>query len=130
MTRSLETMVARMRKRKQRMIVCGVTALVCLGLLLAFLQIYRNMLAGLAPPEGSDAMFRLVLNQQLIVAIAMLQTMAFVLGGFLALAAAGFVGAATGFSRTDLLVRLWDRVQELERAQLAAASSQSPPALP
>jgi hypothetical protein len=68
----------------------------------------------LVPKEGDNLQPHVALGQPLIVGITCMQTMAFFLTMCLAAAVGALINELTTFTKTDLLVSLWDRVQALE----------------
>jgi len=131
MRRSPEALIARLRNRKRRVLNYGVLTLICLGLLLADWSVTAKAIAALAPGEGDDPSTLFVVGQQMLVGIAFMQTMALLLALAFGAAVAALILELVGYTRDDLLVNPWDRVQLHEQRIAALAETQQtgrPPA--
>lgn len=126
MHRSPEALVAGLRKRKSRIVTFSILTIACGGLLAMSLYVAARGYSLLVPKEGDDLAFHVTMAVPIVPAIAFCQTMAVVYAMGLGLAAAMLIGELTSFTKNDLLVELWDRVQSLEKARSTSAS-QGPP---
>jgi hypothetical protein len=117
MRRSPESLVNRLRNRKRR-IVCY-TILIIAGLLLLAAAgfVLVKSIGDLAFREGDDLQLHVVIGQQILVGIAFLDAMSLLLATGIGAAIAMLVGEVTSFTKDDLLVNLWDRVQALEQSE-------------
>ena len=70
MPRSSEVLIARLRNRTKRIIICGVLTVVLSVMLIAIWLLIFRMSATLTPKEGDDQVFHLVVCQPLILGIA------------------------------------------------------------
>jgi hypothetical protein len=87
-------------------------------------------MADLVPEEGKDVLVHLAVGQAMVVGIAFLQSAGLLLAAGLGATVAALITELTMFTKTDLLVRLWDRVQVLEQSVLPPASAQQPQSRP
>jgi len=131
MRRSPEVMVSRLRNRKGRIIAYGILSIIIAGTAAGYWFVLTKMITGLAPKEGEDLLTHVVFGQQMLLGITCKQTIFFLLAMGLGAAAAGLITELTMFTKSDLLVDLWDRVQALEQPQSPPANVQQlqpPPA--
>jgi hypothetical protein len=113
-------MVARLRNRKGRIIGWSVLSVISLGMIALNLFWLNWMLTDLLHIE-SERMAR-----ALLFAIASLETLTLLLALGLAVAVGLLITELTVFTKSDLLVNLWDRVRALEQSQTVPANSQEP----
>jgi len=123
MRRSPEALIAGLRNRKRRIVTYSVLAVIFLGLAAIALFVASRAYAGLVPREGEKLVFRAALDHLMLVGIARMQTIAIVFAIAFGLAGAALLIEIMEFTRSDLLVYLWDRVQALEKAQATATNT-------
>jgi hypothetical protein len=119
-------MVARLRNRKGRIIAWSILSVVCLGGLAVQLIALNWMITDFMPKEGDELLTRAVVGQRMLRNIAFLQTVAYFVALVLATAVLFLIAELTMFTKHDLLVNLWDRVQALEQSQTVSTNSQQP----
>ena len=124
MRRSPEVMVSRLRNRKDRIIVYGILSIILAGMAAGYWFVLVKMITGLTPKEGEDLLMHVVFGQQMLVGITCMQTIFFLLAMGLGATVAGLITELTMFTKSDLLVNLWDRVQALEQPQPPPANVQ------
>ena len=127
MRRTPELLIARLRNRKGRIISFGVLSVICLGALINYWLLMTDAVDSLVPKEGDDLLLHVVIGQQMVVGIALMQTLLILLAMGLGFAATSLINEISGCTKMDLVVELWDRVQALERSQASAAKGQPPP---
>jgi len=130
MAGSPEVLVARLRNRKGRVIGYAVLSTVLAALTAAHWIMAARGMADLVPEEGKDVLVHLAVGQAMVVGIAFLQSAGLLLAAGLGATVAALITELTMFTKTDLLVRLWDRVQVLEQSVLPPASAQQPQSRP
>jgi asparagine N-glycosylation enzyme membrane subunit Stt3 len=113
-------MVARLRNRKGRIIAWSGLSVFFLVMLALHLLMLTRMLTDLLHIE-SERMVRAVLF-----GVVSLEIVAFLLALGLAAAVAALITEFTVFTKSELLVNLWDRVRALEQSQAVPANSQEP----
>ena len=119
-------MVARLRNRKGRIIAWSILSVVWLGGLAVQLIALNWMITDFMPKEGDELLTRAVVGQRMLRNIAFLQTVAYFVALVLATAVLFLIAELTMFTKHDLLVNLWDRVQALEQSQTVSTNSQQP----
>jgi hypothetical protein len=120
MRRSPEVLVARLRNRKGRIIVLSILTVICIGALAFQWVMLNRMLTDLLHIESER------LARVLLVGVVSLETAAFFLALCLAAAVAALITEFTVFTKSELLVNLWDRVRALEQSQTLPANRQEP----
>lgn len=126
MRRSPEVTVSRLRNRKGRIIGYGILSVILAGMAAGHWVVLTKLITGLAPREGEDLLLHVVIGQQMLGGITCLQTILFLLALGFGATVAGLIAELTTFTKNDLLVHLWDRVQALEQLQPSPANSQQP----
>jgi hypothetical protein len=126
MRRSPEVLIARLRNKKSRIIASGIFTVVLLGLLAWYWFLLITTCQSLVPREGENLAFHVVFTQQLLVGIAFIQCISLFLALGVGLSIGMLINELSGFTKNDLLVQLWDRVQALERSQPADPQSPTP----
>jgi hypothetical protein len=126
MVRSPETLVARLRNRKGRIVTYAILSVVLAGLTAMHWIMAARMIASLVPEEGKDLLFHVVVGQPIIVGIAFMQTAGLLMVAGFGATVGALITELTMFTKTDMLVRLWDRVQVLEQSALPLANGQHP----
>jgi len=114
---SPEVLIARLRNRKKRIVAYSIFSVVCLGLLGVHWFVLVDMCRSLVPQEGEDLALHAVLSQQVFFAAACMHATSLLLACLLGLAVGALVCEVMTFTKNDLLVELWDRVQALERSK-------------
>jgi hypothetical protein len=122
MRRSPETFVARLRNRKRRIIVYSTLLAVCLGSLVLYWHVSTSACVNLLARETEEPAINAVLSHQLIIGIAFMQTMMLLLCVCVGVLGGTLIVNLTAFTKDDLLVQLWDRVQSLEKSHAPPAS--------
>ena len=130
MPRSPEALVARLRNRKGRIIGYSILSVLLAIVAAGSWFVLTKAISGLLPKEGEDLFLHVVFGQQMLVGIACMQTMFFLLALGLGATVGVLIGELTTFTKQDLLVHLWDRVQALEQSQPPPANSQQPQSPP
>jgi hypothetical protein len=126
MRRSPEVLVKRLRNRKFRIIGYSVLIIVGLCLIAWHWFVLTTLTSDLVPKEGDDLLWHAVLSQQLLPGIACLEAVLLLLGVGIGAVIALLIGEVTAFTKNDLLVNLWDRVEALEQSQRASSQSLIP----
>src|SRR5208282_4627147 len=111
---SPDALVARLRNRKGRMITCGILSIMFASVGAGGCFVVTKAITGLVPREGEDLLMHVVFGQQMLVGIAHMQTVVLLLALGLGATLTALIGELTTFTKNDLLVHLWDRVQALE----------------
>lgn len=125
MRRSPEVYVAGLRRRKRRVVQWLVVAVTFGGPLVVNLYGAVNGYSLLR--DGLAIQPAIV---EILALVTFLQTMAIFCAVGLGLAVAMFIIELTQFTKNDLLVELWDRVQALEESRPAPANNGRPPSPP
>ena len=115
--RSAEALVAHLRKRKRRIIGHIVCLVVSLGMLAVFGWLIFDLYHRIVPKNEADlAIVHLVQLQQVTVAIAFIQSMMLLFALGFGYATGMLLNELTTFTKDELLVNLWDRVNLLEKS--------------
>ena len=115
-----ERIVRQLRKRKMRLIAFGLFALICLGLGIYFVCLYdhasgvqlQTLLDRLADSRPSH--LASIPDSMAALALAHMGTLALFFGCVAGWAIFRFFGAIKGLPRDQVLIAMWDRIQELE----------------
>ncbi len=111
-------MVARLRNRKGRIIGFSVLSVLCFGTVALNLLLLNRMLTDLLHVESEH------MARALLFGIASLETLTLFFAMGLVLAVGLLTTELMVFTKSDLLVNLWDRVRALEQSQRVPANSQ------
>ena len=122
MKRSPEVLIARMRKRKRRIVGLAMLLVILVCGLVWNYWMFALLCQDLVPKEGDDLATHAIMSQSLLFGVAILHSMIMVLAAFVGLAAGALITELFMFTKTDLLLQLWDRVQLLERSHQATTS--------
>lgn len=117
MRRSPETLIKGLRNRKHRIVAYSIWSVVSLCLLVAALFLLFKATSGLVPKESDDLQLHVIMGQQMLVGITFIEAMSLLIGLCVGASIGLLVGEVATFTKNDLLVNLWDRVQALEQSQ-------------
>ena len=116
MRRSLEALVTGLRNRKRRIVAYSILSVVFLGLAAWQWYVLSDAVRFLLPKEGEDPVSRVVMGQAMMPGIAAMIAALFLLAAVIGVMIGLLITEAAMFTKSDLLVQLWDRVQALERS--------------
>jgi hypothetical protein len=127
MRRSPEALVSRLRNRRGRIITYSILAVISLALAAMQWFLAMCLYSDLIPKGDEDATaIRALLAPQFAVSTAVVLMVAFFFCLLFAQNIVMLIVEATGYTRNDLLVELWDRVQALESGRPGPASGTQP----
>jgi hypothetical protein len=125
MQRSPEALVAKLRNKKSRIILYSILSLLFLGSLVFYLCVLSHASQSLIPKEGEEPTVHNYLLPVMLQLISALITMSMLIAAGLGISIGSLYVEFTSFTKNELLVQLWDRVQELEKTQQSLAKSQT-----
>jgi hypothetical protein len=130
MRKSPEVLISRLRNRKKRIVVDSVQTVACLAAVAVIWYFINSMAASLVPRDVEDPSLELARFQYVLAIslplIGLLFLMMLFCAAFLGFSVSELIRAITGFSNSDLLVELWDRVRALESGRPGPPSGPPP----
>lgn len=125
MRRTPEALIDRLRNRKNRIVAFSICAVLCLSLFIFSLWVFVKASNSLTLTDGQDIVLHVAI-MRVTVPLLVYTQMAVLIAGAVACVFAGLaVTEVTTFTKNDLLVNLWDRVEVLEQRLAAASSARS-----
>ena len=117
MAGSAEVLVERLRNRRRRLVVGGSVLVLALGVITVFAFSVSQRPQQVDPQlQRQDPAMAEIVRQQIETAKSLLELMTMVMGAVFVLTIVLLVTAFSSYTKDDLLVELWDRVQALEQS--------------
>jgi fatty acid desaturase len=123
---SPEALVSRLRNRTRRLVAYSILIPIFLGMLAMNWFLLTSMYSQFVPKEGEDPLAHVMMGQSILLGITGLGVGTFGLALVCAFLIAQLVTETCCFTRNDLLVHMYDRLQALEQSRSTSASHQPP----
>ncbi|MBN1395671.1 MAG: hypothetical protein JW959_11660 [Pirellulales bacterium] len=117
MKRSPEKMIARLRNRKSRIIASMILSMLLLMLLSWQWYVVECIWKDSLFMEHEDLLFHVAIQQMLFIPASTLIAQSMLVAALLGLAVGSLFVNLFAYSKDDLLVNLWDRLQALEKSK-------------
>jgi uncharacterized membrane protein YhaH (DUF805 family) len=121
---SPEKLIAGLRRKRLRIIASGILSVVLLGLLIAQWCLIGTVWHDSVFKEHSDLLFHVAMQQMMVIPTCSLIAQSMLVAALLGIMMAIFFINLLAYSKDDLLVELWDRIEALEHS--IATQSEEP----